>query len=129
MTRRTSRKRRSSRASTASDSSLYREFQRTINMTPTEIDRWRKNPRHLDASLPHIRAELPLLAGMKRAPMSQWTPKMWDKALRAINFVKRHEAQMKVQGKRYGTGRLHITYKRVAALQNWGRKVRGAELS
>jgi hypothetical protein len=121
--------RRSTSRRVGGDLSLYRDFQHVINMTPAEIDRWRKDPRHLDASLPHIRAELPLLVEMKRAPMSRWTPKMWDKALRAINFVKRHEAQMKVQGKRYGTGKMHITYKRVAALQNWGRKVRGAELS
>jgi hypothetical protein len=113
--RRRSSKRRSSRAT-------YREFRRVINMTPAEIDRWRKDPHHRDASLPHIRAELPLLAEMKRTPVSRWTPRMWDKAMRAINFVKRHEAQMRAQGKRYRTGPMHMTYKRVVALRNWGRK-------
>jgi len=53
---------------------------------------------------------------------------MWDKALRAINFVKRHEAQMKVQGQRYGTGRYHYTPKRVVALLNWGRIPPGVKL-
>lgn len=127
MTRRTSKRRSSWGVS--EDPALFHDFQRIINMTAAEIDRWRKDPRHRDASLPHIRAELPLLAEMKRTPMSQWSPEMFDKALRAINFVKRHEAQMRAQGKRYGTGSMHITYKRVVALQNWGRKVRGAELS
>ena len=53
---------------------------------------------------------------------------MWTKAMRAINFVKRHEAQMKVQGQRYGTGRLHVTYKRIIALLNWGRKTPGVNI-
>jgi len=110
------------------DIALYREFRRVINMTPAAIDKWRKDPRHRDASLPHIRAELPLLAKMKRTRMSEWTPRMWDKAVRAINFVKRHEAQMKAQGKRYGTGPRHVTYKRVVALANWGRKTKGVKL-
>jgi len=118
---------KNSRAS-EQDPALYREFKRTINMSASEIERWRKNPQHRDASLPHIRAELPLLAQMKRTPMSKWTPKMWNKAMRAINFVKRHEAQMKVQGKRYGTGRLHATYKRVIGLLNWGRKTPGVSI-
>lgn len=110
------------------DPALFREFRRTINMSSAEIDRWRKNPQHRDASLPHIRAELPLLAEMKRTPMSKWTPRMWNKAMRAVNFVKRHEAQMKVQAKRYGTGRLHATYKRIIGLLNWGRKTPGVNI-
>lgn len=118
---------KNSRAS-EQDPALYREFKRTINMSAGEIERWRKNPQHRDASLPHIRAELPLLAQMKRTPMSKWTPKMWNKAMRAINFVKRHEAQMKVQAKRYGTGRLHATYKRIIGLLNWGRKTPGVNI-
>jgi len=111
------------------DPALYREFRRTINMSSAEIERWRRNPQHRDASLPHIRAELPLLAQMKRTPMSRWTPRMWNKAMRAVNFVKRHEAQMKVQAKRYGSGRLHVTYKRIIGLLNWGRKTPGVSIS
>jgi len=109
------------------DAALYREFQRVINMTSAQIDIWREDPRRLDASFSHIRAELPMLSVMKRTRMSEWTPRMWDKAVRAIHFVERHEAQMKAQGKRYGTG-IHITYKRVVALQNWGRKTKGVKL-
>ena len=118
---------RNSRA-TDQDPALYREFQKTINMTGAEIDAWRKNPQHLDASLPHIRAELPLMAQMKRTKMRNWTPKMWNKAMRAVNFVTRHEAQMKVQGKRYNTGPLHVTYKRIIGLLNWGRKTPGVNI-
>lgn len=114
----------------ANDSdSLAEEFARTINMTASEISRWHQDPRSKLASLPHIRRELPLLAEMKKTPASRWTPRMWDKAMRAVNFVKRHEAQMKAQGKRFGSGRMHVTPKRVIALMNWGRKTPGASLS
>jgi hypothetical protein len=54
---------------------------------------------------------------------------MWNKAMRAVNFVKRHEAQMKVQGRQFGTGRLHATKKRVIALLNWGRKTPGVAIA
>lgn len=107
------------------DAALAREFDRTINMSSAEILRWTRDPRSKLASFPHIRKELPLLAEMKRTPSSRWTPRMWNKAMRAVNFVKRHEAQMKTQGKQFGTGRLHVTKKRVIALLNWGRKTPG----
>jgi hypothetical protein len=100
---------------------VVREFQRLINMSPAQIRRWHKDPRSKEASLPHIRRELPLLAKTKATRPSKWTPKMLDKARRAVAFVKRHEAQMRKQGKRYGTGRYHFTRKRVIALLNWGR--------
>jgi len=108
-----------------SDDALAREFNRTINMSSAEILDWYHDPRSKLASFPHIRKELPLLAEMKRTSPSRWTPRMWDKAMRAVNFVKRHEAQMKVQGRQFGTGRLHVTKKRVIALLNWGRKTPG----
>lgn len=107
---------------------VHREFERVINMSARQIRAWHKDPLSPTASLPHIRAELPLLARMKETPVSRWTPAMWDKARRAINFVKRHEAQMKVQGTRYGTGRHHYTPKRVVALLNWGRIPPGVKL-
>lgn len=112
-----------------SDDSLAREFNRTINMSSAEILDWSRDPRSKLASFPHIRKELPLLAEMKRTPVSRWTPRMWNKAMRAVNFVKRHEAQMKVQGRRFGTGRLHATKKRVIALLNWGRKTPGVAIA
>lgn len=110
------------------DQALHREFGRVINMTARQIRAWHKDPLSKTASFAHIRAELPLLARMKETPASRWTPAMWDKALRAINFVKRHEAQMKVQGQRYRTGRYHYTPKRVVALLNWGRIPPGVKL-
>jgi hypothetical protein len=110
------------------DQALHSEFDRVINMTARQIRAWHRDPLSKTASLAHIRAELPLLARMKETPASRWTPAMWDKALRAINFVKRHEAQMKVQGQRYGTGRYHYTPKRVVALLNWGRIPPGVKL-
>lgn len=112
-----------------SDDSLAREFNRTINMSSAEILDWAHDPRSKLASFPHIRKELPLLAEMKRTPASRWTPRMWNKAMRAVNFVKRHEAQMRVQGRQFGTGRLHVTKKRVIALLNWGRKTPGVAIA
>lgn len=128
--KRTSRNKRTSRAPSAmTDDALARHFDKTINMTGDEIRRWHKSPLSKRASFAHIRAELPLLAKMKDAPSSKWTPAMWNKAARAVNFVERHEAQMRAQGKRFGTGRLHVTEKRVVALLNWGRKTPGVRLA
>lgn len=118
MTRRTSRR-------APDDTALFSEFRRTINMTPAQIRAWHASPLSKLASFAHIRAELPLLATMKETPVGRWTPRMWNKARRALSFVKRHEAQMRVQGRRYGTGRMHVTEKRVIALLNWGRLTPG----
>jgi len=122
-------KRTSRPPSAMSDESLARRFNSVINMSAAEIRRWHKSPLSKRASFAHIRAELPLLAKMKDTPSERWTPAMWDKAARAINFVERHEAQMRAQGKRYGTGKLHVTEKRVVALLNWGRKTPGVALA
>ena len=111
------------------DDGLGREFQRVINMSPAEIRRWHRSPLSKLASLPHIRAELPLLADTKATAPSAWSPRMRNKAMRAVAFVRRHEAQMAVQGRRYGTGRLHVTEKRVVALLNWGRRTPGVALA
>lgn len=97
----------------ASEFEVERDFKRLVNMTASQIRRWHKDPRSKDASLPHIRAELPLLARTKETAPSQWTPAMRDKARRAVAFIKRHEAQLKRQD--------HYTHKRVIALLNWGR--------
>ncbi|OPZ01081.1 MAG: hypothetical protein BWZ09_02805 [Alphaproteobacteria bacterium ADurb.BinA305] len=120
--------RRTSRRPT-SDDALAREFRRTINMTAGQIRRWHRSPYSRLASLPHIRAELPLLAQLKETPPNRWTPRMWNKARRAVAFVKRHEAQMRVQARRYGTGRLHVTERRIVALMNWGRLTPGVALA
>jgi hypothetical protein len=111
------------------DPALAREFNRTVNMTAAQIRKWHKSPLSKLASLPHIRAELPLLADAKETKPSRWTPKMRNKARRAVAFVKRHEAQMRAQGRRYRTGRLHVTDKRVVALLNWGRLTPGVALA
>jgi len=116
---------RTSRRAPGDDAALFGEFNRTINMTAAQIRAWHASPLSKLASFAHIRAELPLLAKMKATPMAAWTPRMWNKARRALAFVKRHEAQMRVQGRRYGTGRMHVTEKRVVALLNWGRLTPG----
>jgi hypothetical protein len=113
----------------AGDDTLFSEFRRTVTMTPSQIRKWHASPLSRLASLSHIRAELPLLATMKETPERAWTARMWNKAMRTVAFVKRHEAQMRHQGKRFGTGRLHVTDKRVIALLNWGRATPGVALA
>lgn len=119
----------SRRTSRPVDAGLAREFGRTINMSRAQILRWHRSPLSRLASFPHIRAELPLLAQMVGSAPARWTPKMWDKARRAVAFVKRHEAQMRAQGRRYGSGRLHVTERRIVALMNWGRMTPGVALA
>ncbi len=128
--RRTSRNRpRRRRTSRATDAQVERDFKRLVNMSPAQIRRWAKDPRSKEASLPHIRRELPLLARTKATKPARWTRAMRDKARRTVAFIKRHEAQMKAQGKRYGTGRMHATPKRVVALMNWGRRTPGVRVA
>lgn len=105
----------------ASDADVARDFHRLVNMSAAEIRRWARDPRSLDASFDSTLRELPLLAKMKETPVESWTDAMWNKARRAVSFIKRHEAQMAAQGRKYGTA-LHATHKRIVALRNWGRK-------
>jgi hypothetical protein len=112
----------------SSDAEVARDFGRLINMTASQVRAWHRDPRSREASFSRTRAELPLLARMKATPPSRWTPAMWSKARRAVAFVKRHEAQMRDQGRRYGTGALHYTRKRVIALLNWGRRPPGVRV-
>ena len=74
------------------------------------------------------RRELSLLARMRGSSQKNWTPSMWKKARRTVSFIKRHEAQMKQQGTKYGTGKYHYTRKRVIALLNWGRIPPGVQV-
>lgn len=117
--RRTSRRRVS--RNKASQDKVAKEFKKLVNMTPSQIRKWRKDERAKEASYPKTRRELELLAKMKKKSPKSWTSAMWKKARRTVAFIKRHEAQMKKQGKKYGTGRYHYTRKRVIALLNWGR--------
>jgi hypothetical protein len=114
-------------AGRSDEDEVAREFRRLINMSPAQIRAWHRDPRSREASFGRTRAELPLLAEMKATPPERWTPAMWSKARRAVAFVKRHEAQMRAQGRRYGTG-IHFTRKRVIALLNWGRRPPGVRV-
>lgn len=113
-------RRRRITANRTEDRQVAREFKKLINLTPAQIRKWHKDPRSKEASLPHIRAELPLLARTRATPPSRWTPAMWSKARRAVAFVKRHEAQLKKQKA--------PTRKRIIALLNWGRRAPGVRV-
>jgi hypothetical protein len=108
------------RRNRATDAEVERDFKRLVNLSARQVRRWHKDPRSKDASLPHIRAELPLLARTKSTSPSRWTPAMRDKARRAVAFIKRHEAQL-LRQHRY-------THKRVIALLNWGRRSPGVRV-
>lgn len=110
---------------TAKERRIEKAFDAKVNMSADEIRKWHRDPRSKEASFPHTRAELPLLADMLETPKAEWSPEMRDKAKRVVNFINRHEAQMRAQGKRFGTGALHCTRDRQIALLNWGRKTPG----
>lgn len=118
--RRSRRRSRRVTSNRASDQQVEREFKKLVNLTPAQIRKWHKDPRSKEASLPHIRAELPLLARTKATPPSRWTPTMRSKARRAVAFIKRHEAQLKNQDR--------YTRKRIIALLNWGRRAPGVRV-
>lgn len=100
------------------DDETYRDFRQNVNMSPSQIEKWMKDPRAKEASYERTRRELKLIAKMKRTPKSNWTDAMRDKASRLNAFVARHRAQGEQQAS--GGERFHCTRKRVIALRNWG---------
>lgn len=101
-----------------SDTEVERRFRELVNMSPQEIERWRRDSRSTEASYVRTRSELPLLAKMLRS--RSWTEAMHAKARRCINFIERHEAQM-TKGA--------CTRTRLIALMNWGRKTPWCDLA
>jgi hypothetical protein len=85
-------------------------------MRPEEIRKWHRDPRSKDASYLRTRNELPLIADMIES--NDWSQKMRVKARRCVNFIERHEAQMKKS----------CTRRRLVALLNWGRKTPWCDL-
>jgi len=95
---------------------LERAFRRAVNMTPTQIRAWARDPRARLASLPRRAktgksaiAELTQVARMVESRSTAWTPADWTKARDLVAFVKRHTAQM-------GTA---CQPRRIIALRNW----------
>lgn len=90
-------------------------FRRSVNMSPTKIIAWSKDPRSRIASFAPTRARLPRLAELKRKRDALWTPADCALARRVLSFNTRMEGVVRKHG---------CTRKAVTALRNWGRKVR-----
>lgn len=106
---------------------VQRAFHKSVNMSPTEIRAWARDPRNRCASeaatvrrLTHPQRwkgfTQPALAELKARPLSKWDAAACRYAQRVVNFNTRHERQRATQANK-------CTVARVVALRNWGRKV------
>lgn len=91
-----------------------RDFHRLVNMTPSAIRAWAKDPRAKCASFEQTRRRLPALANLK-AKKGDWTEADCRYAKRVVSFNSRHLGQMK----RFG-----CTLRETVALKNWGHSPR-----
>jgi hypothetical protein len=91
----------------------YRDFLRSVNMTPSEIRAWYRNPRAGLASFKPTRKRLPQLATLKAKPAPKWSTTDCAYARRVVNFNRRFEGMRRVHG---------CTVKIDVALRNWGRR-------
>lgn len=91
-------------------------FKKSVNMSPSEIRRWAKDPRALCASFAVTRGRLPALATLRAKNLVGWTANDCKFARRVVNFNKRMEGMSRAHG---------CTTKINVALRNWGRVAPG----
>lgn len=91
-------------------------FKSSVNMAPSEIRKWAKDPRAKCASFESTRKRLPALAALKGKPAPQWTGADCRFAQRVLNFNTRMEGMKRAHG---CTTRINVS------LRNWGRKAPG----
>ena len=91
-----------------------KDFHRLVNMSPSEIRKWAKDPRAKCASFPATLKRLPALAALKEKPVSQWTKRDCAFAARVVNFNSRMDGMRKEHG---NTDKINVS------LRNWGRAV------
>lgn len=89
------------------------KFRRLVNMTPSAIRSWAKDPRAKCASFEQTRKRLPALARLRAKDPSSWTEADCRYATRVNSFNARHLGQMK----RFG-----CTVRETVALMNWGHR-------
>lgn len=94
-----------------SNAQIQATFHRLVNMSPSEIRRWAKDPRAKCASFQSTRDRLPKLATLKAKPRSAWTAADYKYAQRVNSF----NARMMGTVAQYG-----CTTRAVVSLRNWG---------
>lgn len=95
-----------------------KKFRRSVNMTPSEIRAWAKDPRSKRFSQPSTRARLPALAKLRGKDPKTWTAKDCEFAARVVNFNARMGGAMKRDG---------CTPGYAVSLRNWGRAPRSCK--
>jgi len=86
-------------------------FMRLVNMTPSQIRAWAKDPRSRCYSFASTRARLPALAKLRAKPVSEWTAKDYAFARRVVSFNTRMLGAKRRDGCRDGY---------TVSLRNWG---------
>jgi hypothetical protein len=86
-------------------------FRELVNMTPSEIRAWSKDPRSREYSLPETRARLPALAALRAKPPAQWTERDCVFAQRVVAFNARMLGALRRDG---------CTRGYAVSLRNWG---------
>lgn len=92
---------------------VAKKFRRLVNMSPSEIRSWAKDPASKKASLSATRKRLPALAKLKAKPTSKWTAADEKFAKRVVSFNSRMRGMLKEHG---------CTDKIVVSLMNWGHR-------
>lgn len=92
-----------------------RAFRASVNMSPSEIRAWDKDPRAKCYSKPATRARLKKLAALKEKPSARWTEADCKLAARVVSFNARMEGGMRRDGCTPGYS---------ISLRNWGRKTK-----
>lgn len=64
-----------------------KRFHALVNMSPTQIRAWSRDPRSREFSEASTRARLPALATLKAKPVSQWTAKDCAFAARVVSYA------------------------------------------
>jgi hypothetical protein len=91
---------------------VQRKFQKSVNMTPSAIRAWARDPRAKCASFESTRKRLPALAKLK-AKKGAWTEADCKYAQRVVNFNTRMQGNVNTHG---------CKVRNVTSLLNWGRK-------
>lgn len=98
---------------------VVKRFRKLVNMSPSEIRSWAKDPVSKDASFESTRRRLPALAKLKAKPESRWTAKDEKFAKRVVGFNSRMRGMLKKHG---------CKHKIVVSLMNWGHRPPGCAI-
>jgi len=98
---------------------LFNTFHESVNMTPSEIRAWARDPRSKRYSFEATRRRLPALADLAEKPIEEWTQGDAKRARRVISFNARMAGALKRDGCKQGYA---------VSLRNWGRRPEGCEV-